>query len=217
MGHLIKPFLCEGIIARGHYTWGKRESFPVAPLALIITAVTFLHIRLMAANTNMHVKKALMSTVPQIVVKLAYDKSLKSSSFAFSPAISEEAFSHRQVSSRKVLEESITATVMFLLRDNHRLWSPFSSSSSQAGWLGNCFFSISSHLASQNSTLPLHFSLSTLYFPILLLFSLLPIMSPLTLLSPLSDCVRHPKKYIEWAFYTWDSHLALPNSIQQPS
>lgn len=55
----------------------------------------------------------------------AYDKPLKASSSAFSPVISEEAFSHRQVTSRKVWGESITATVMFLLRDNHRLWPPF--------------------------------------------------------------------------------------------
>ncbi len=79
----------------------------------------------------------------------AYDKPLKASSSAFSPVISEEAFSHRQVTSRKVWGESITATVMFLLRDNHKLWpSSFSSS------LACCkpFF----------SSFPLTFSLLTL-------------------------------------------------------
>lgn len=73
---------------------------------------------------------------------------------ALSPVISEEVFSHRQVTSRKVWGESITATVMFFLRDNHRI-HPSSSSSPQVDWLWTVSpFHFLSHLSFFSSVFP---------------------------------------------------------------
>lgn len=111
MAHLITPFLCEGIIARDITREEKgncshRHLFHYHKSCRCFSVSSFFDRSLRKARakktSDTFLKNLLRCQRPRRRWFAVCDKPLKAFSSALSPVISEEACSHRQVTTRKV-------------------------------------------------------------------------------------------------------------------